>query len=542
MLTGVVPAVLNVSLLYEDRHKPGVRWFLWSMLLGGLWALVFATFTLVRDPGVTLALANVFWTIPPAASVAMFLLAYEYVSSTPPPRLLVGALCVPILVMFVLSWSNPANLIYHPSYHVDSAGVLHFPQLGGVLKVVVVKIYGYLLFTIAAGMLLGEIIRTSGTRRRELSLILLAFSTIAITTLVKVANLVPIYFDPTAVVFTCSGLAFALSTRRRGFLKMVTIAREQAFEQVADAIFILDPSGTVVDANDQARELFGPAVVHADFASLLDSDGDADSFASGTVSIAVNGNVRYYSVRRSPVVYFRGTEAEVVVLTDITAVKNREQDLDLFKQVLTRIFRHNMRNDLNVVQIYADQIASNTTGDIHAHSRRILAKTNGLLEKTIKAKTIEDIFTEDRTQQLSLAAVVQRAVETVDSAPVSATIHNEITDCPINAHPKLQLAIRELIENAVVHNTAAEPKVRLFTAVEGTTATLYVDDNGPGIPESEVHVLDAEAETDLRHGSGIGLWLVHWIVKRSNGEIVILPLDQGSRIGLRLPVVETRDR
>ncbi|MDY6776437.1 MAG: sensor histidine kinase [Halobacteria archaeon] len=49
---------------------------------------------------------------------------------------------------------------------------------------------------------------------------------------------------------------------------------------------------------------------------------------------------------------------------------------------------------------------------------------------------------------------------------------------------------------------------------------IRVSDNGPGVPESDVGVLGDEQNIEpLYHGSGLGLWLVNWIVKRSMGEI-----------------------
>jgi len=41
---------------------------------------------------------------------------------------------------------------------------------------------------------------------------------------------------------------------------------------------------------------------------------------------------------------------------------------------------------------------------------------------------------------------------------------------------------------------------------------VRVGDNGSGIPEHERRTLAGADETPLRHGSGVGLWLVYWLV------------------------------
>ncbi|WP_197409880.1 ATP-binding protein, partial [Haloferax profundi] len=48
---------------------------------------------------------------------------------------------------------------------------------------------------------------------------------------------------------------------------------------------------------------------------------------------------------------------------------------------------------------------------------------------------------------------------------------------------------------------------------------IHVTDNGPGIPDTELTVLESGTETPLQHISGLGLWLVHWIIDRSNGRL-----------------------
>ena len=540
---GVGPAVLIVLLLFDDRHKPGVLWFVVTMVLGGVWALLVGTFTLLRSPEATLALANVFWAVIPTTSVAMFLFVYEYVGTKPPRRSLVAGLFLPVAVLFVLSWWNPQDLIYTQEYYVDAAGVLHYPQFGGPVKVLVVKVYGYLLVSLATGMLLGEAIRTTGARRRQVAYLLFVFTILALSTLVKVAGFVPVYFYPTPMVFSLSGLAFAVSTQQHGFLKTATIAREQAFEQVEDAILIASSDGEVLDANRKATALLGSDVVSEELSSVLrahrETEIDADP---GIVSIRRDGEVRYYSVKESPVTHYRGTQGRVVVLTDVTAITNRQQDLELFKEVISRIFRHNFRNRLNVIAGYAELIQSDAADDAEEYASFIRSSAEDLIATTRKTKDVGQLFTDEQVEPLSLDQVVDNAVASLEPEGTPPSISVDVPAVWVTAHPKLDLAIRELVENAVVHNDRTErANVDIYATVEDEWVTLFVEDDGPGIPTLELQVLDDEEETDLSHGSGIGLWLVHWIVKRSNGDLVSRTTPDGSRIGVRLRLASRND-
>jgi signal transduction histidine kinase len=64
---------------------------------------------------------------------------------------------------------------------------------------------------------------------------------------------------------------------------------------------------------------------------------------------------------------------------------------------------------------------------------------------------------------------------------------------------------------------------------------VSVADDGPGIPDHERAVLTDGEETALEHGSGLGLWLVHWVVERSGGRLSFAENDpRGSVVRMDL--------
>lgn len=535
MYLGVIPSIANSYVLWGDRRKPGVIWFILSMATGGAWAFLFATFTLVSDPGLTLALANFFWVMIPTAAVTMFLLAYEFVFKHNVSRRVAVASFLPILVLFVLSWFNPDNLVYTPEYHVGPNGYLHAPDLGGPLKIFVTKIYGYLLVFLAAGMFVGEALRTNGTHRRQTLYLLVIFSMLVLSTVVKVAELVPVYFDLTSVVYSFSGVFFAFSISKNGFMKFVPVAREQTFQEVSDAIFVINPEGNVVDVNDAAGQLFGAGIIGQQIDVVLSEHVTSTEGAAETLEFRRNDETRFFSVQTSTIAYGRGLEGEIMVLSDITALKKRENELDLLKQILSRVFRHNIRNDLNVISGYAQIIEDASSGDVAEWAERINDRSTKIVKQAEKAGKIESVFSYDETVQRSLREDIEKAREEYQVTP-PATVSFDIDDVEVEVHPRFDLAVLELIDNALTHHHGSEPAdIVVSTELTDTSVTLVVEDNGPGLPSVEVSVLKAQEETDLQHGSGIGLWLVHWIVARSNGELTTEVTDSGTKIEITLP-------
>ncbi|PSQ47632.1 hypothetical protein BRD19_09035 [Halobacteriales archaeon SW_7_65_23] len=76
-------------------------------------------------------------------------------------------------------------------------------------------------------------------------------------------------------------------------------------------------------------------------------------------------------------------------------------------------------------------------------------------------------------------------------------------------------------------------------------AEVRIADDGPGLDEAEREVLATGTETPLIHGSGLGLWLVYWIVSRHDGDIETETTSDGTTMTLsvpRSPEVETQQQ
>lgn len=536
MYSGVLPSLYIGYSLYEDRHKPGVLWFLGLMAAAGLWAALFATFTLVRSPGITLALANVFWAVVPATAVCVFLIAYEYVYRTVASRRMVVVLFAPVAVLFVLSWTNPYNLVFTDAYLVDANGFLVVPPLGGPVKILVTKVYGYLLVSFAGGIFLGEALRTTGIRRRQTLSLMLILVTMGATTLVKILELVPEYFDPTAAAFSISGLAFAYSIERHGLLKLAPVARDQAFQEVDDLIVITDDTDAIIELNRSAAAAFGSDVLGQPFDAVLPTP-DREAIEEGVPTVTRTGprGTRYYSWNESRIEHGRGLTGRLIVLSDITALKERQDELALLKNVLTRLFRHNMRNDFNVIVGYATDMQQSGDRDIAEKATVIRRRVESLQARAEKAKELELLFEEQEPIEMVLREVVASAVDPYRSA-ADVSITNEVDDVLLPVHPQLSVAVEELVKNAILHDTGSEPTtITISSATDDGWTVLVVEDDGPGVPAEEIEVLEAGEETNLLHSSGIGLWLVKMIVTQFDGRLEMETGSWGTRIEICIP-------
>ncbi|ELZ26347.1 signal-transducing histidine kinase-like protein, partial [Halosimplex carlsbadense 2-9-1] len=91
----------------------------------------------------------------------------------------------------------------------------------------------------------------------------------------------------------------------------------------------------------------------------------------------------------------------------------------------------------------------------------------------------------------------------------------------------IELALTELLENSVEYG-GEHVNIRVEADREAGRVDLRVDDDGPGIPDYERTVVDESTEiTQLEHGSGLGLWIVRWVVDSCGGRLRFEESDLG---------------
>jgi signal transduction histidine kinase len=224
----------------------------------------------------------------------------------------------------------------------------------------------------------------------------------------------------------------------------------------------------------------------------------------------------------------------LVVVRDITPSRRREEELNLIKQVFARVLRHNLRNDLNIIKGEADQL--DLGGEECDSVDAIIQRADHMIDLSEKARHLERIIERpDSSLCFRLESVVETAVEDATLEYPDATVHTDIENVPqLQAHGALPVAVENIAENACEHHPTHSPTIEISATREGNHVVVTITDDGPGIPQQEIEVLDAENETKLEHSSGIGLWLVRWIIDRSNGSVEIKSTEEGTTVELWL--------
>ncbi|GGM64621.1 signal transduction histidine kinase [Halarchaeum rubridurum] len=228
-----------------------------------------------------------------------------------------------------------------------------------------------------------------------------------------------------------------------------------------------------------------------------------------------------------------GAVAHVIIgVYDVRRIRAEELATERERlAVLNTLVRHNLRHEAQRLLFAVERVRETDPETAAA----VEAVADDLSEMNENVHAVEEAFDTEPTEvdvAETCRGVVADAreeygVEVSLDAPESASVR---------ASEYLRNAVGELVENAAEH-AGDDPAVEIDVTREGRTVELTVADDGPGIPESERELVAGDREiTQLEHGSGLGLWLVRWIIEEYGGEVEFGESDLGgAAVTLSLP-------
>lgn len=223
------------------------------------------------------------------------------------------------------------------------------------------------------------------------------------------------------------------------------------------------------------------------------------------------------------------------IYTDITEQRERQRRLE----VLNRVLRHNLRNDMTVVLGTAEELRRRNDDDSErALLDTLLRKAEEVVSLSDRAREIEGAVRRDAVDDAPVDPGELAATVTDELASVypDATVNLDIEAVPSVADARLRTALYETIENALEHND--EPTVTVGVTARDGHVEITVADDGDGIPENELAVVSGDVEiTQLTHGTGLGLWLITWL-SESYGGTATFAVDDGTTVTIRIPATD----
>ena len=208
---------------------------------------------------------------------------------------------------------------------------------------------------------------------------------------------------------------------------------------------------------------------------------------------------------------------------------------------------HELRTPLAISRTLLDVARKDPTRDrgelierLHAVNARAIDLTEALL---LLSRGDRGNFTRE---SVDLSLVAEEAAETLlphaEQRRITLDVTGETTRTVGSAALLLRM-VTNLVQNAVVHNLPAGGTVTVHTEAHSDTSVLRIENTGRRLPPELVPTLTEpfqrgteRVRTDEHAGVGLGLAIVHSIVRAHDGTLDLVPRpDGGLRITVRLP-------
>ena len=541
--------LLLVPYALRNRPKPGSTGMVLAVSGLALWSLSAAVLYATSGYAARLSTMAVMALGGMLAGIGYFLIATEFTGQFDPTRRVLAALAVPVVLVQAMVWTEPLHGLMWLGETPGTGVEASFGPLYAVFLV-----FGFAFACTGLAILAVEAMSSHGIRRFQCAVLSVGGLPPIVLAAVSIAGVTGTSYTLAPFGSMVTVFCYAWILFRADALEIAPVGRRRLVEEMNDAAVTVSEQGVVVDANPAAREIAGAGTdaigrpIEEFFADLPEAVelAEAEDGVNTELSVENDGELHHYHLNTSRIQAGNcHTGIRLLVLRDVTPLKRRENELaererqlDLLRQVLTRALRHNIRNDLTVVRGYAKTIQQEVDSEHETLAEGIVRKCDGLVDLSNKAATIQQQVNEGETNEhLDLTDVLTSIVNRYRASNPDVTFEVRMPEsCIVDIDPAMEFAFENLIENAIEHN---DGDATVTIALERDDDVLVtIADDGPGIPPYELEVLERGEETPLEHGSGIGLWIVYWIVEHSKASITFRSCEDGTRVTIGLPAAQ----
>jgi PAS domain S-box-containing protein len=321
------------------------------------------------------------------------------------------------------------------------------------------------------------------------------------------------------------------------------------------------PEGAFTLLNDAMVEMFdADSKAHLRDQSVSDLYRDSDERATFSEQLADSGTVKDEELALETLdgeeiwgavtAIAREVDGETVfdgAIQDITERKEFEQRLKEQRDnldVLNQVLRHDIRNDLQLVTVYAELLSEHADDqEAEEYVENILENAEHAVELTKTARTMADVMltTAESSQERNLRLVLERTLDEIRStySGASITVDGSLPSVTVLADDMLDSVFRNILKNAIQHNDKSVPEVTVSVQTHEASTTVRIADNGPGVPDGQKADIFGKGEKGLdSQGTGIGLYLVNRLVDSYGGDVWVEDNDpEGAVFVVELPTV-----
>ncbi|HEX5062248.1 MAG TPA: ATP-binding protein [Kofleriaceae bacterium] len=338
---------------------------------------------------------------------------------------------------------------------------------------------------------------------------------------------------------------------------------QATLEALPDAVLVIGNDRKVSATNPRAVEALGPdseqkleeLPVRAAVEDVLQSRAapDATVDLAKAIELDVGGRKRRLLPRVVPIAGERGV---VLVLSDVTELAR----LDEMRLELVAVASHELRTPLTTMRMTLSMLQEHATSYVARDRELVTTAMMGVEQLSVLVDEFLDLTRieagELRLQmtRVSVREIVDRATKAIgpacEQARVSLDIkYGELPSTITGDHARLAMVVSNLLSNALKYTQPGD-RIRVTASATTDTATIVVEDSGPGVPaefrervfERFFRVEHMQESALSSAGAGIGLYIARQVIEAHGGTIRCSgsPLG-GAQFTVTIPVDSTID-
>ncbi|MEN8242885.1 MAG: histidine kinase N-terminal 7TM domain-containing protein [Chloroflexota bacterium] len=433
----------------------------------------------------------------------------------------------------------------------------------------VIAMYGYIFIFISLLILIRKYKQAQPIYRAQTAIIFLGTVIPLVGTMLTALGVnLSFHRDYTPFTFAIGNLVVLFGIFRYHLLDIVPVAYRVVFENLSDAVFVLDNRLRLVNFNPAAKvlapnlsnDLIGISIkeVFIENQELVDQYQHIEEVQT-EIEFPSEKGISSLDMRISPLTNRRGdTIGSVIVARDITEKKLAEkaassyaseleaanQELEAFSYSVSHDLRAPLRGIKGFTELLTEEYFEQLDSQGQEYLHRISANTTHmeqLIEDMLRLSRVTSSGMIREKVNLSVLAekISRELVADIPNRNVEFVIDKDIfAECDQGL---IQVALENLLGNALKF-TGKQQESKIFFGVEerGERRIFFVRDNGVGFEMTFVDKIFSpfqrlHASTEFT-GSGIGLATVQRIIRKHGGQVWAEgEVDQGATIYFTLP-------
>ena len=342
---------------------------------------------------------------------------------------------------------------------------------------------------------------------------------------------------------------------QRESLRELRALNENILESLSSGLLTVDRDGIVIFFNRaaelitgfDAEDVLGKPLdgVMPEVSEFLTDVGSSEVRHEAT-HVGTAGESVYLGFSISPLFDAdEETAGRIVIFQDLTAIKEMENQVRRSERLaavgrLSAAIAHEIRNPLASISGSVEMLAENetTSADDRALMDIVVREVDRL------DQLITDFLDYSRGRTLNLAPrdpaeVIDRVLDLFKHRDKGVELITELDDDlpPIALDPEaMKQVLWNLLNNAVEAVDGVDnPTIKVGARRESRGVVMFVEDNGPGIPDDNVDRIFQPFFTTKESGTGLGLATIFRIVEDHGARCVLIP--SGELGGARFEVI-----